>query len=517
MDWHIAAPVLGLFLLAGIATPLIFSKQSPCRSGREGVAHDLAAKGLEPARPPAHGPSTDSKALTGTPAASRALVRLRNCLAQADRSPFLTSQEVEMERLVRGLAPEDLPRAWALRGGLKSWSLQDKFGAALMDHWAAMDGPAALAAAGAVADKLERQRLLDRGTSVWAGKDPTAAAAWVKSFYCEAERGSKLMLVFYGCGSQNPAGARLLWQQLPQGILRDDAVRTFVDALAQQDLSAALACLDSINSAYVRKDARDSVLLQCARTDPAAALAWAQSQPRLQDRDEMARVIVAGVAHQDPGQAAELLKSLGTTALVRARDEVSELVGQWAGSDLSAASAWVKQLPEGKLRDLALAGLVPAWVAQEPSRAAAFARDLPEGPVQAKLLSEVACVWSRHDSKAVLGWLDTLPEGSARNAALSGLADGLASLKPEQAAGFVASLPVGDLQTKVALKVVNLWSMTDPPSAAAWVAAFPPGQTRDRAIAQIMNEWRKTDRQAAEAWRQRITPPPESKKEPWPP
>jgi hypothetical protein len=494
------AVTLSLLFIAGLATPSIVTRRIPWPRAAHSAALDpgTAAVGENPARPRAEGPNFE--VVTAVPEPSAALAALRQWLEQADGSPFLASaHEDKLRQLVRALGAEDFPRAWALK--VKSHALQEKFENILLARWAAADPQAALSAAQTVSERSTRRGLLDTAVCAWAGKEPAAAAAWVKSFYPEAEQASKLMLVFYACGTQQPHAARALWQQMPAGVARDEAATTFIESLAHQDLEAAIACLDDIKSSNIRRRAREDILLQRARTDPAATLAWAQEQPRLQDRDEATLAVIAGLREQNPSQAAEVLKSLSASAIENAEGAIGAVLTEWVAKDLAAATTWVMQLPEGTLREHALEELMPRWVAQDPHAAVTFAQTLADGAAQSKLLTLVAYQWAMRDSKAAQSWLEALPEGTARNAVVSGFSDGLACRKPQEAAAFVAALPPGDLQADVALTVVGHWASDDPASAAAWVAAFPPGKTREQAVAKLMKEWRTSDRPAAEAWR----------------
>jgi hypothetical protein len=468
---------------------------------------NLAAGAIDPGL----GAAGLSTASTNAPTDSPALSRLRNWLERADRSRVMASREERIRRLVRALAPSDYQRAWTLCGGLKSHRLRTLLGSFLLTPWAAKDGPAAIAAAQAVPDKAQRNSFLDSAVSAWAKTSPSEALAWIKSFYAENEQAPKLMLVFYGCADQDPQAARALWQQLPPGLLRDSAASTFIRALAEQDAPAAAACLKEIGSSSVRDNARGAILQQWAETDAAAAFAWAQSQPRLHDRDDGIEVVAGTLAPQNPAQAAEMLKALSPLDVADDHGMVSDILSQWAADDLPAATRWTQQLPEGALRDHACEGLLTSAFEHSAPEAAALAQALPEGPTQSKLLNRVAFEWAFRDAKAVLSWLETLPDGPARSAVLTGYAEGLALQKPEQAARYVAALPAGDLQAEAALQVINRWAENDPPSAAAWAEAFPAGATRDQALAKVASQWLQSNRSAAEAWLEKTTLPAETK------
>jgi hypothetical protein len=507
MNSRMGLVVLGLLFVAGLATPLtLFKRGGGALAPQAKQARDgQGVGGGEGSSQTAPAGSSERRAKTRAAPANSALARLQKWLGQPGRWP-ISYQESELRRLVKALGKEELPQAWALRTGLKPQGLREKFCGLLMSRWAAVDRPAALAAALAIPEKAERGMSLTEVVSVWGENEPSAAAAWINSYYLASERASKLMLVFYACGHSNPTAARDLWQQLPPGILRDDAVMTFIQELARQDRDAAVGCLNGIQSAYGRKDARDSILFDWARTEPAAALAWALEQPRLQDRDDVARVVIYRVLQQDPARAASLVGALSATTLAHDADVVSEVAGQWATRDANAAAAWSQQLPAGPPRDRALAEVGSRWAEQDAPGAAAFAKGLADSGEQAKWLGQVAQVWSAYDAKAALAWLGTVPEGPTRDAVVAGFGDGLAIWKPEEAARFAASLPAGELQTETTLKVVTRWVRDDPSAAAAWVSAFPTGPARERAIAELVKQWRREDRTAADAWAQQNAP-----------
>jgi hypothetical protein len=110
-----------------------------------------------------------------------ALAQLEDWLEQVGRWPLAGSQEAEFGRRLRALGRGECPGAWALRVRLKPRSWRERFGGLLLAHWAALDRPAALAAALAVPDREGGRRSRNEVVSVWGRSEPAAAAAWINS------------------------------------------------------------------------------------------------------------------------------------------------------------------------------------------------------------------------------------------------------------------------------------------------------------------------------------------------
>ena len=493
------AVALALLFVAGLATAPLLSNHIHLRGGELSAAPRSVAVGQEALR--AVSKEGDASPANGLQVASPAFSALFDYLRQIEFSPLLISiSDDKLRSLVRSLGAEDFPRAWALRGQLKSHALEEKLAHILVERWAALNPQAALSAVLRVSGRRARQRLLDSAACSWAREDPAAAAAWVKSFYSEAEQPAKLKLVVGWCDRRHAEASRALWEQMPAGVARDEVAKSLIESLVHEDLNAAIGCLQGIRSTTVRREMQCEILRQWASTDASAALAWAKEQPRVQERDDAIFTIVAALREEHPDQAADLLKSLSASGIGREHGAVGAVLSHWAETDFASAKAWVTQLPEGTLREGALEDLVVSWVRTAPQDAAAFVQKLPEGKGRLNLLNQVAGRWVLNDSKAVQDWMEGMPEGPTRNAVISGFGDGLACKKPEEAAAFVAALPAGDLQAEVALKVVARWTERDPVSAAAWAEAFPAGPTRERAVSALLKEWRNADRYAADDW-----------------
>jgi hypothetical protein len=499
------AAAFGMVFVIGIATPFTLGGHARFRfMAGDSVGESVTVPGQDRTDSGAVGRPERKEAGESAPGGT-SMQELRDWLARADESPLLVSRcDDSLRRWVQRLQDADMPAAWQLLARLKSRQLRNKFAAELVDRWAAVDAPAAIKAASEWPDRGERQIMLDRALSGWAAHAPEDALAWIESHYSKPMRNARLRIAMQVCCDAHPESARMLWEQLPPGMVRDATAQSLVWALAREDPQAAITCLDQIQSSHMRRIARNDMLAQWARTDEHGAMEWAQSLPRPADRDESVRAIIAGTMESRPNRAAELLASLPPSSLESNQGFLDEVVGRWVKADQEAARSWIVQLPSGALRERAMASLIPNWTGQDARAAADFVQRLPEGAEQTALLGTVAFSWAARDSKAALNWLETLPEGAALQTVIPGFADGLAARKPEQAAQWVANLPPGNIQAEAAVRVAARWAFADPSSAARWVEAFPSGPTRERAAAMVMNEWSITDREAAEAWSRKI-------------
>jgi hypothetical protein len=167
-----------------------------------------------------------------------------------------------------------------------------------------------------------RSSTLQMFVQTWARRDPTGALSWA------LERGSSMRPNLIASLAANfaavdPQSAAAMTGQIPQS-LRD----TWIVAVAQS----------------------------YSQTDSVGALRWLEQFRGTSAYQAGAAAMASSLAHFDPPAAAELLGTLegNSDAMI---NTATQLALQWSTSDPVAASAWVRNLPRGALRDRALVGI----------------------------------------------------------------------------------------------------------------------------------------------------------------
>jgi hypothetical protein len=283
-------------------------------------------------------------------------------LAWAREQP---GQPMLVATVIAGVAEQDVDRALDLALGLASPMERRQ-----AVQFAAMMGAAQDSTAEAMANRLLavddpeiRDNLGSMVVGRWASRSPDNAMRWLL-----ANAHSVSQNVFQNVGQQLamrdpqnaltysahvPPAARERWihgvalgyaQTDPHGAVgwlgqyRGEqwygrAASTVAMVVAQRDGAAAARLVDEIDTADLDPQERrlvNVVATNWANTDPTAAADWSTGRPTQQERE----VAVQGV------------------------------VGVWSGRDVDAARQWTLRLPQGALRDAALAPLLRATARQ---------------------------------------------------------------------------------------------------------------------------------------------------------
>lgn len=90
-------------------------------------------------------------------------------------------------------------------------------------------------------------------------------------------------------------------------------------------------------------------------------------------------------------------------------------------------------------------------------------------------------------------WIKQLPKGPHRKIAVGELCLKIAPEEPAHAADLATlNLPLSDGHESVFLRIAEAWALTDPPAAAKWAGRFPTGTARTDSLKAILANWDPT-------------------------
>jgi hypothetical protein len=279
-----------------------------------------------------------------------------------------------------------------------------------------------------------------------------------------------------------------------------DALMDLIKKVIPADIPQALALVEKERLA-VRRPGRLLLLARWAKSDAAAAMAYAKAVPGYQDRQQAILAVLRAWAEKDGPTAAAQAAQLPSA---QQRQQAFEAIAsQWAQQDPQAALAWAQGLPEGRNKSSILSGVIFQWAGSDPKSAAVFLQTLPAEQVSPFDVGRVAEEWAALDPKAALAWANQLPpEREVRNHAVELAAGAWAQHAPQDAAAFAAGLPAGVLRSVVGRQVVSEWANSDPKAAAAWVAGLGEDKLREVAAHQLVESWTRSDPGSVSEWLQ---------------
>ena len=163
----------------------------------------------------------------------------------------------------------------------------------LVRRWAEADPTQAAAWAAARPEDARQQRALEQIAIVWAGQDLTAAVAWVNSLAESAGKTSVVLSLGYEAARTNPLQAIELASAIPATPAADDLLAHSVSQWATQDSQSALDWVQRVTDPQLRQRLLGNVAVALARRDAPHAAALVAGS--LVAGDEQSRAAVAVV------------------------------------------------------------------------------------------------------------------------------------------------------------------------------------------------------------------------------
>jgi len=310
--------------------------------------------------------------------------------------------------------------------------------------------------------------LANKAFSIWAESAPHDALAWVRT-RSDAER----------------------VEHMPE-ILR---------GLAAKDFPAALTAFDTLPPSPERERAGPALAARLAATDPAAAIAWAESA-LAGGRAEAMGEIAAVVAAADPKQAAALAETMAPGA---SRDLfLAKTANTWAKSNLTEAAAWAQQFETGPERRQAIRGMAETWIEQHPESFAAYAAEAPKSEIPEHLLSSTASALVTRDPAEAVEWIMALDGNRSQRALAGAIGSEVFSDHPDRLTQLLGALPGGDVRDNAIRQSLSSFASFAPERAEAWLSTIDSGPLRER-VASLITETPSLNAKSRAAWTQYLS------------
>lgn len=311
------------------------------------------------------------------------------------------------------------------------------------------------------------------------------------------------------------------WQELmscPDSPQRNQALIALLEKLAETDPARAMAFAETATDTNLRSELYQATLRGWAAMDPDGASAWAKTQNRMDRGLAMAAVLHGAV--RNPEDAEDLVRRLSEQDPARAEDYGSYLIfalgrvgefsraaafatggsaearmnwinaaySRWAIQNPEAALASVAGLTDPDVMNNALAAALGGWGRRDPKAVADFGLLLPEGP-ERKMALTVLQSWSEGDVVGAANWLVNVVPSPEVDGSVVNIASSPRTLQQPQVA-FAWANSIFDPQRRrdALVGVLENWLRADAASARNYVATSPDLQTDDRELLiQAMN------------------------------
>lgn len=169
------------------------------------------------------------------------------------------------------------------------------------------------------------------------------------------------------------------------------------------------------------------------------------------------------------------------------RGEACERVATlWARQNLQDATAWTRNLADGKDRQRAVAGIAAEAVADHPAEVLTLASETPLPPERHDLIQQAASGWAATAPVQAVNWAKQIQDSAMREEVLASIAATWADSNPDEAARLaIDSLSPGPVQENVVMGIMQRMAGKDMAGTRLWVAQFPEGELRARAEKEL--------------------------------
>ncbi len=271
-------------------------------------------------------------------------------------------------------------------------------------------------------------------------------------------------------------------QRIPGNNERELASRLLVARWVQDDPEAALNFATSNHGyEYLADDAFESL----ASVDLQAALDRAKAIPGPNTRYMALRGVLSFMAESDPAAALAIAQSLGD--FPGNEPLTSVIYRQWADADPQAAALQAMQSGVGGSGwNSPIAQVARTWAADDPMSAANWALSLTDPQAESRTISQVMREWARDDLNAAINWVGSLPPGSSYDAAAAALAIAMAGTNLQDAIGWTNNIADANARTNTLQRISREVMWHDPTNSLAMLQAAgvpaslipPPGSHR---------------------------------------
>jgi hypothetical protein len=397
--------------------------------------------------------------------------------------------------------------------------------------WIERDVHGALAAAEEIADEEMRTGFRASVIRAWTRIDPDAVVDYVLGL--DPERRLQTMRV--GGAAQafalvDPQRALQAADGLP-GEMGSMIRRAALMSLARDDPRAAINAIETVMTGDERQQLLTAIAASYGRTDPDAALAWAQSLNP--PAPNVVANVLSGLAREDPDRAIDLyidlldnnpnrpgvgvgfMPFLAGTALDGAntakladrllatpnRGQALQMtIQQWTQRQPHEAIRWL--VANGNTVPRSAFGQAASQLARnDPAAAIAYVDTVPSN-MRATWLSSVADGYSQRDPRSAANWIAQYQGQAGYDAAVAAIAGRTAATDPVAAARLFDSINVAEAPDapQTSQRIANAWTQRDVRTAAGWAAAIPDEQARAAAVGAVAAQWVERDPAATRSW-----------------
>ncbi len=321
----------------------------------------------------------------------------------------------------------------------------------------------------------ERDKALESMVSGLSFRDPARAYEIAKRYSGDpVEDAGLLYSVFSSWARREPEKAfQVARDELPSGRNREGLLGQIIQTTSQQDVDLATRMLAEIGTQGELGFAVGSIARNKAKENVEAALAWADSLPKGNAREQATSEVFSEWVADAPAEAA-------AGAMERAKDDPGSnlprtVLGGWAGREPFQAIEWAMENAGEDRRASLVSGLIMPWAQKDLPGAVEWVTALPSEDKQLKgaCLGQLAYVWADRDPEEATAWLDSLEPGGSRDQAISSYAGRVYHRDPERGMTWALKMEDENQRNGIFESMARRYLASDPDKARAWIEENP--------------------------------------------
>ena len=269
------------------------------------------------------------------------------------------------------------------------------------------------------------------------------------------------------------------------------------------------------NSAgYVAQLCMETIGKEWAKTDPAAALAFAASKP-----GQLSSTLAASALKQWAGQDLEEAAEWLGQADARTRNRLSPaFVEAWAQDDGAGALDWCQENLAGSGLAQAVGGVIKGAAAKDLMSAVGLVTEMDPSLARSEAAATVAKQWfpGLSSDKAVtpemVSWLNTLDSDSLKRV-MEVVEWGWSTSDPRTMAAFLSSANSASIPTQAYSTLARQLAQQNPSEALDWAGSLPASYSIEAGSAAF-GQWWSSQPDAATTWLNSL-PPSDARRQPF--
>jgi len=258
-----------------------------------------------------------------------------------------------------------------------------------------------------------------------------------------------------------PQGALAAARQMDPGHVSGNIYQAFYGDLFDQNRAGTIARVKKMPEGIERTMGIWAIIQQLADDDPAQAQELFNSVHTFNSAFGNHFIYAKWAAKNLDHATKALLQPANFSTELRQGDAVNGVIDFLLSKNPQTATDWVRQLPAGRIHDLAVMRLGLQWAQIDPVKAIAWL----QGISKVEIWTQVPTEWAGRDPQAAIAYAVTLPDGQLKTDLITqGLASWAQADGPS-AWAWTQKQPASDLKTQQMLNTVTHWALVNPAAA----------------------------------------------------